>query len=73
VNLSIQRVVRQAILSLKPSLRVVVVLRYIENLSYGKIAEVLSCSEGTVASRLSRAHRLLERKLKSGAGVFGCW
>ena len=62
---SIQRAVREAILSLKPPLRAVVVLRYIENLSYSEIAEALSCSEGTVASRLSRAHRLLERKLKS--------
>ncbi len=64
VNRSIQRAVRKAILSLKPPLRAVVVLRYIENLSYGEIAEVLQRSEGTVASRLSRAHRLLERKLK---------
>lgn len=61
----IQRTVREAILELKPSLRAVVVLRYIEALSYSEIAEVFSCSEGTVASRLSRAHRLLERKLKS--------
>ena len=61
-----QLAVQQAILSLKPSLRAVIVLRYIENLSYGEIAEALSCSEGTVASRLSRAHHLLERKLKSG-------
>jgi DNA-directed RNA polymerase specialized sigma24 family protein len=41
----------------------VVVLRYIENLSYAEIAEAMSCSAGTVAARLSRAHRLLERKL----------
>ncbi|MCI0388016.1 MAG: RNA polymerase sigma factor [Acidobacteria bacterium] len=70
VNRSIQRAVRQAILSLKPPLRAVVVLRYIEHLSYGDIAEVLSCSEGTVASRLNRAHRLLERKLRSGEGKY---
>jgi RNA polymerase sigma-70 factor (ECF subfamily) len=71
VDRSTHLTVRKAILSLKPPLRAVVVLRYIENLSYGEIAEALSCSEGTVASRLSRAHRLLERKLKSGAGRFG--
>ena len=63
----IQRAVREAILSLKPPLRAVVVLRYVEQLSYGEMAAALSCSEGTVASRLSRAHRLLERKLKSWA------
>ena len=62
-----QRVVREAILSLKPPLRAVVVLRYVEDLSYSEIARVLACSEGTVASRLSRAHRLLERKLNAWA------
>jgi RNA polymerase sigma-70 factor, ECF subfamily len=64
VDRSMRRAVRKAILSLKPPLRAVVVLRYIENLSYGEIAEALSCSPGTVAARLNRAHRLLERKLK---------
>ncbi|SRR6266404_129965 len=61
----VQRAVREAILTLKPSLRVVVLLRYVEDLSYSDIGMVLSCSQGTVASRLSRAHRVLERKLKS--------
>jgi RNA polymerase sigma-70 factor (ECF subfamily) len=61
----VERAVRDAILTLKPSLRVVVLLRYVEDLSYSDISMVLSCSEGTVASRLSRAHRVLERKLKS--------
>jgi RNA polymerase sigma-70 factor (ECF subfamily) len=60
-----RQVVQDAILSLKPPQRAVVVLRYIENLSYSEIAEVLSCSAGTVASRLNRAHGLLERKLRS--------
>jgi RNA polymerase sigma-70 factor (ECF subfamily) len=63
VDRSVQGAVWKAILSLKPPLRAVVVLRYIENLSYGEIAEALSCSPGTVAARLSRAHRLLGRKL----------
>jgi RNA polymerase sigma-70 factor, ECF subfamily len=57
--------VAEAILSLSPPLRAVVVLRYVEGLSYGEIANALSCSEGTVASRLNRAHRFLERKLRS--------
>lgn len=43
--------------------RIVVVLRYTEGLSYEEIAEVLGCSAGTVASRLNRAHKLLERRL----------
>jgi len=65
----VQRAVREAILGLKPPLRAVVVLRYVEDLSYAEIAAALSCSEGTVASRLSRAHRLLGRKLKSWEGA----
>ncbi len=43
--------------------RIVVVLRYTEGLSYDQIAEVLGCSAGTVASRLNRAHKVLERRL----------
>ncbi len=65
MNQQTRRAVQEAILGLKPPLRAVVVLRYVEDLSYSEIAEALSCSEGTVASRLSRAHRLLERKLSS--------
>jgi RNA polymerase sigma-70 factor (ECF subfamily) len=41
----------------------VVVLRYTEGLGYEEIAEILECSAGTVASRLNRAHKALERKL----------
>jgi RNA polymerase sigma-70 factor (ECF subfamily) len=40
-----------------------VVLRYTEGLSYDEIAEAMGCSAGTVASRLNRAHKALERKL----------
>jgi RNA polymerase sigma-70 factor (ECF subfamily) len=42
----------------------VVVLRYTEGLSYDQIAEALGCSAGTVASRLNRAHKILERRLR---------
>ena len=62
---SMRQAVGAALLKLSPPLRAVVVLRYIEGLSYVEIAEALSCSEGTVASRLSRAHRLLEGQLRS--------
>jgi RNA polymerase sigma-70 factor (ECF subfamily) len=52
VHLSIQR--------LSPKLRTIVVLRYLENLSYEEVAEALGCSLGTVKSRLARAHSALE-------------
>jgi RNA polymerase sigma-70 factor, ECF subfamily len=55
--------VRAAIDRLAAELRIVVVLRYTEGLSYDEIAEVLGCAVGTVASRLNRAHKKLERWL----------
>jgi RNA polymerase sigma-70 factor (ECF subfamily) len=55
--------VRHAVEELAPNMRMVVVLRYTEGFSYDEIAEVMGCSAGTVASRLNRAHKALERKL----------
>ena len=55
--------VRKAIAKLSPVLRVPVLLRYMEDLSYDEIGEVLNIAPGTVASRLNRAHKILEQKL----------
>ena len=55
--------VRTAVDRLSPDLRIVVVLRYTEGLSYDQIGDVLGCAPGTVASRLNRAHKTLERRL----------
>jgi RNA polymerase sigma-70 factor (ECF subfamily) len=55
--------VRSAVTRLPPEQRIVIVLRYTEGLSYEEIAEALGCSKGTVASRLNRAHAVLERRL----------
>ena len=55
--------VRAAILQLKPKLRLVILLKYFEGLSYEEMAQVLGCSSGTVASRLNRGHQMLARKL----------
>lgn len=55
--------VRSAVDRLAPDLRIVIVLRYTEGLSYDEIADVLGCAPGTVASRLNRAHGILERRL----------
>lgn len=60
----VERKVQNSINRLSPKLRAIVVLRYIEGLSYGDIAEVMTCSIGTVKSRLNRAHRNLEVFLK---------
>jgi RNA polymerase sigma-70 factor (ECF subfamily) len=55
--------VQRGIATLPPEQRMVVVLRYTEGLSYDQIAEILECSPGTVASRLNRAHKVLEKRL----------
>ena len=55
--------VREAIGGLKPKMRLPILLKYIEGLSYEEIANVLGCSKGTVASRLNRAHKALAKKL----------
>ncbi|HEX5706896.1 MAG TPA: sigma-70 family RNA polymerase sigma factor [Pyrinomonadaceae bacterium] len=55
--------VREALAELRPKLRMAILLKYFEELSYEEIAEVLGCSKGTVASRLNRAHKALAHKL----------
>lgn len=56
--------VREAVQSLPPTFREVVVLREWDDLAYEEIAERLDLSVGTVKSRLFRARGLLEKKLK---------
>ena len=56
--------VQAAIASLPAKLRTAILLRYFDDLSYSDMAAALHCSIGTVASRLSRGHRLLAKKLE---------
>lgn len=58
-----QERVQQIVAQLPEEQRIVVVLRYTEGLSYEEIADLLGCRKGTVASRLNRAHKSLERRL----------
>jgi RNA polymerase sigma-70 factor (ECF subfamily) len=58
-----QQHIQGVVAGLAPEQRIVVILRYTEGLSYEDIAQVLGCSKGTVASRLSRAHKVLGRRL----------
>jgi len=55
--------VKRAISALPTELRLTVLLRYFEELSYEEIAVALNCSIGTVASRLNRGHRILANAL----------
>jgi len=51
--------VEYALSKLDPGLRAIFLLREVEQLSYYEIAMSLDIAEGTVASRLNRARRLL--------------
>lgn len=54
---------RRAVHALSPKLRMVVLMRYFDELSYDEMAAALGVSAGTVASRLSRAHAALAKQL----------
>jgi RNA polymerase sigma-70 factor (ECF subfamily) len=60
----LQEQVRRVVSTLAPEQRMVVILRYTEGLSYDEIARITGVSPGTVASRLNRAHKVLEKRLK---------
>ncbi len=63
--------VQDVVAKLAPEHRMVIVLRYTEGLAYDEIAAILGCSAGTVASRLNRAHKILERRLSHLRGSPG--
>ncbi len=64
-----QEAVRRALGQLSEEHRQVLLLRYMQELDYGEIADALEISEGTVKSRISRAKGRL-RELLDGGGNF---
>jgi RNA polymerase sigma-70 factor (ECF subfamily) len=56
--------IQAALASLPPKLRMPILLRYFDDLSYAEMAQALQCSAGTVASRLNLGHKLLAQKLE---------
>ncbi len=58
------RKIFEAIESLTPDHRAVILLREIDGLSYEEISEVLGCSLGTVMSRLHYARKKLQSRLQ---------
>lgn len=54
---------KAAVKELSPPIRLTILLKYFEELSYDEIAQVLNCSPGTVASRLNRGHKALALRL----------
>jgi RNA polymerase sigma factor (sigma-70 family) len=65
------RVLDAALEALAPDFREVLVLREIEDLSYGEIAAVLGVPAGTVMSRLARARGALRARLRDGGHADG--
>ena len=66
-----REIVRDAILQLAPEQREVVVLRFMEELSYEEIGAVLKLPSGTVKSRLNRAKAQLKEIVSKIGNLFG--
>ncbi|MDG4474593.1 RNA polymerase sigma factor [Thiovibrio frasassiensis] len=58
------RLVREAIASLAPAEKEVILLRDLQELSYEEISEILALPMGTVKSKLNRARLALKKRLK---------
>jgi RNA polymerase sigma-70 factor (ECF subfamily) len=58
-----RELLEQSLSRIAPDLRSIFLLREVEHLSYGQIAEVLEIPEGTVGSRLNRSRRELQERL----------
>lgn len=58
-----KELVERALAQVDPELRAIFVLREVEGMSYGDIAEALRIPEGTVGSRLNRVRRELQHHL----------
>lgn len=66
----VQTEIHQALFTLKPRYRLIVILRDIEGMSYEEIAAQVNCSTGTLAAQLKRARKILARKLRHLKGTF---
>lgn len=60
----------QAINTLKPKQKQLIVLRDLEGLSYEEIAEILKMNTGTVKSGINRARKALLEKLQKNTELF---
>ncbi|MBS4201645.1 RNA polymerase sigma factor SigW [Bacillus sp. FJAT-49732] len=64
-TMELQEIVQQEILRLPDKYRVVIVLRYIDDLSLNEISEVLEMPLGTVKTRIHRAREALRKQLNN--------
>lgn len=65
-----QRVVREAIDSLRDEYREIIIYSDMQQLSYDEVASILKCPVGTVKSRLNRARNALKKKLSDSRELF---
>lgn len=63
-------ILTNAIASLEPEYREVLILRIVNDCSYQQISQILGIREGTVKSRLSRAREQLRKKLSHSGNFF---
>ncbi len=63
LNDEILRVINAAIAELPEDMRVAIMLREVEGMSYEDIAQIMNCPVGTVRSRLFRAREAIDSKL----------
>ena len=66
-----QEAVQKALAILSEEYREVLLLRYMEELDYAEIAEVLQLPSGTVKSRINRAKAALKAALLKSGNIFG--
>ena len=69
VNLEIKDIIKSNLKEIPDKYRIIIVLRYYENLNYNEIAKLLDKPLGTVKTELYRAKALLKNKLKAAMEV----
>lgn len=70
IHRQMQQVIQNALSTLKPDLRMVVLLKDVEELSYEEIALRMDCAIGTVGTWLNRARLQLAKRLANYKGKF---
>lgn len=63
------RTLFEAVLSLPPAFKDVIILYYYQGYSTSEISKILKVAEGTVRSRLYRARELLKKKLEGSVAL----
>ena len=62
----LNQIVQTAISKLPQELKVAMIMREYEGMSYEDISSIMECPIGTVRSRIFRAREAIEREIKSG-------